>query len=417
MYISPDPTFDTNAQLIGTFNEGSAKDQVTLNQGQSYTGSVTGTLPVELPGTYYILVYANVFNNIYEGPNYSNNVLTAPSQLTVSVPTLTLGVPLNDTISGGQSKLYAVQVPAGQTLEVDLTSADQSGANELYAKFQGLPSSLNFDASYQGHLVANQTAVVPTTEPGLYYILVRGDSDGANTPIQLNAKLLPFQVTNISPDTGGDSQYVTVTVTGDDFSPQAIVKLVRPQIAEFAPVSYNVVSATQIVATFDLTNAPLGLYDVEVINPDGTTAIQPYRFLVQQAEPINVTVGMGGPSTLSFGQNGNYLVSLHSITNVDTPYVFFEYGAPNVKNPAPFLIPGPALAFSADIPGQPNVSGVPWPDLPSVVNLNGQFEAQGFAFDVGAAKYFGAELHDSDLSGFARGPGRVSRFFDGPWAG
>ena len=46
------------------------------------------------------------------------------------------------------------------------------------------------------------------------------------------------------------------------------------------------------------------------------------------------------------------------------------------------MIPGPALAFATDLSGQPNVSGVPWPDLSSVVNLNGQFEAQGFAFDV-----------------------------------
>ena len=249
-------------------------------------------------------------------------------------------------------------------------------------KFQGLPSSLNYDAAYQGYPAANQSATVPLTEPGVYYVLVRGDSDASDTPIELNAELLPFQVTDISPDTGGNSQYVTVTVTGDDFSPQAILRLVRPQFAEFAPVTYNVVNATKIVATFDLTDAPLGLYDVEVINPDGSTAVQPYRFLVEQAEPIDVTVGMGGPSTLGIGQIGNYLVSLESITNVDTPYVFFECGVPDAPNPAPFLIPGPALAFSTDLSGQPNVAGVPWPDLSSVVNLNGQFEAQGVAFDV-----------------------------------
>ncbi len=98
-------------------------------------------------------------------------------------------------------------------------------------------------------------------------------------------------------------------------------------------MSYNVVNATKIVATFDLTDAPLGLYDVEVINPDGSTAIQPYRFLVEPAEPIDATIGMGGPSTLGIGQIGNYLVSLESITNVDTPYVFFEYGAAQRAEP------------------------------------------------------------------------------------
>ena len=166
VYISPDPTFDTNAQLIGTFNVGSLGGPLDLAEGQGYTGSVTATLPVELPGTYYILVYTNVFNNIYEGTNYANNVATAPNQLTVTVPILTLGVPLDDTISGGQSKLYAVQVPAGQTMEVNLTSSDQGGATELYVKFQGLPSSLNYDAAYQGYPAANQSATVPSDRAG-----------------------------------------------------------------------------------------------------------------------------------------------------------------------------------------------------------------------------------------------------------
>ena len=381
VYLSPDPTFDTSAELIGTFSVGSLGGAMTLNQGQGYTGSVTAMLPVELPGSYYVLVYTNVFNNIYEGPNFANNVSTGPSKLAVTVPALTLGVPLDDTISGGQSRLYAVEVPAGQTLQISLT-ADSGSANELYAKYQGLPSSLNYDAAYQGRLVADQTATVPTTEPGVYYVMVRGDSDAADTPIQLTAELLPFAITDVTPDTGGDGQYVTMTVTGDEFSPQAIVKLVRPQIAEFAPVSYTVVDATEIVATFDLSGAPLGLYDVEVVNPDGSTAVQPYRFLVQQAEPINVTAGMGGPGTLDLGQIGNYLVSFHSLTNVNTPYVLFQYGVPNVPNPDTGLIPGPALTFATGLSGQPAVAGVPWPDLSSVVNLNGQLEARGVAFDV-----------------------------------
>ena len=147
-------------------------------------------------------------------------------------------------------------------------------------------------------------------------------------------------------------------------------------------MTYNVVNATKIVATFDLTDAPLGLYDVEVINPDGSTAVQPYRLPRRAGGADRRYGGYGRPSTLGIGQIGNYLVSLESITNVDTPYVFFENGVPNAPNPAPFLIPGPALAFSTDLSGQPNVAGVPWPDLSSVVNLNGQFEAQGVAFDV-----------------------------------
>ena len=41
------------------------------------------------------------------------------------------------------------------------------------------------------------------------------------------------------------------------------------------------VNATKILATFDLTGAPHGLYDVEGINPDGKT-VQSFAFLPEK---------------------------------------------------------------------------------------------------------------------------------------
>ena len=70
-------------------------------------------------------------------------------------------------------------------------------------------------------------------------------------------------------DVGGDGKYVTTTITALRFHEDAVVKLVRPGYAEYEPVTYRVVSSTKIIATFDLTGAPHGLYDVRVTNPDG----------------------------------------------------------------------------------------------------------------------------------------------------
>ncbi|HUB24490.1 MAG TPA: CARDB domain-containing protein, partial [Tepidisphaeraceae bacterium] len=379
VFISPDDTFDTNAQLIGTYNVGSLLNLSELDPGQSYTATVTAALPVELPGNYYILVYTNVFDTIYEGPYFYNNVTAAANTVSVTVPPLTIGVPLNDTINSGESKIYALQTGSDDTVEIDLTSS--GGANAVYADFEGMPSSQNFDAESTGHLSADQTVLIPSSEPGIYYILVSGVSEPqTDTPFQIVANVLPFEITNITPDSGGSAQYVTTTITGAGFSPSAIVRLVRPQFAEFAPVSYQVVNATEIVATFDLSTAPDGLYDVYVTNPDGSQAVLPYRFLVQAPEPINVSIGMGGPSQLQIGQTGVYGVTIQSLTNVDTPYVLFEYGVPNLPNPAAGIIPGPRLLFTTDLTGDPNLDGVPWPDLSSIVDLNGQFEAQGFAY-------------------------------------
>ena len=104
---------------------------------------------------------------------------------------------------------------------------------------------------------------------------------------------------------------------------------------------------------------------------------------METAAPINATIGLGGPSTQTFGQTGVYGVTLHSITNADTPYVYFEFGAPNVNNTASGIIPGPRLVFSSNLTGTPSISGVPFADLSSTVNLNGEFESQGFAYDFG----------------------------------
>jgi len=86
-----------------------------------------------------------------------------------------------------------------------------------------------------------------------------------------------------------------MTVTGAQFSPQATVKLIRPDFGEDVPVNYSVVDATKIIAVFDLTGAPVGLYDLQVTNPDGTSQTLPYRVLVQDPTPIDGDIGLGGP--------------------------------------------------------------------------------------------------------------------------
>ena len=85
--------------------------------------------------------------------------------------------------------------------------------------------------------------------------------------------------------------------------------------------SYQVIDATKIIATFDLTGAPHGLYDLKVINPGGETAVIPYRFLVEQAIEPDVTIGVGGPRFILAGDVGTYSVALQSLSNLDTPYV------------------------------------------------------------------------------------------------
>ena len=273
----------------------------------------------------------DILNQVYEAENEVNNRTASPNPLNVTVEELNLGVVKETTLSTGQSRLYQVEVGAGETLQVSVDSSSDNAANEVFIKQGTIPTGTDYDYAYKGGLEADQNVIVPTTEPGTYYVLVKGFSQpGKNTATNVIAEALPFSITDVIADQGGDSKYVTAHIYGARFDEDAIVKFVRPGIAEYQPVSYEVIDGTHIIAIFDFTDAPHGLYDAKVINPDGAEAIVPYRYLVERTIETDVTVGLGGDRVLGIGQTGLYGTSFNSLTNIDTPYIHFQYGVPEL---------------------------------------------------------------------------------------
>ena len=391
VYLSSTPVWDITDPVIGEVQH----TDPGLGTNQSYTGTLDALLPPATPGPYYLIVRTNLFGDVYEGTNgAANDITPSAGQMQVTVPALQLGVPLAANLTQGQDQLFQVTVPENQTLQVALTSSDANAANEIFLRYNAVPTSFTYDAIYSGPLQANQAAVIPGTTAGTYYVLVRG----TNNPVTLLAQLLPFEITNVTPDQGGDSAYVTTVITGAQFDPNAIVKLVRPGFAEFEPVSYQVVNSTEIIAIFDLTDAPHGLYDVSVVNPDGAEVDAPYRYLVEPALPPQVTIGLGGSRILYSGDTGYYGFSLQSQTNVDIPYVQFEFGVPNLGNN---LAVGnaPYVTLSSNLGGSPNVAGVPWADLSSTVDTNGFNLASGYVMDLADEGYVGLNFTAKTYAG------------------
>ncbi|HWY88731.1 MAG TPA: pre-peptidase C-terminal domain-containing protein, partial [Gemmataceae bacterium] len=335
--------------------------------------------------------------------------------LSVAVPALQLGVPMATTLDTGEVRLFQVTVPQGDTVRVDLTATNSSAANELFLRYNALPTASVYDAAYQGALQANQFAVIPSTTAGIYYVMVNGQSEpGAQTPVTLVANVLPFEISDVIPDEGGDSKYVTTTILGAQFDPQAIVKLVRPGIAEFEPVSYQVIDKTKIIAIFDLTKAPHGQYDVEVINPDGSVALAPYRYLVEQALPPDVNIALGGPRVVWAGQSGLYGFSLSSTTNVDIPYVEIQYGIPNIGVNTTDGPNSPYLALTTNLQGSPSVTNVPWDSVNPIVNTSGEVLATGYAMDFAdqsnTALSFLVQTYPNGLGGASGNPPAQTAF-------
>ncbi len=229
------------------------------------------------------------------------------------------------------------------------------------------------------------------------------------TPVSLVAELVPLAISDVQTDAGGASKYVTANITGAGFSPQAIVKLVRPGFAEYEPVAAQVVDATRIIAEFDLTDAPHGLYDLTVTNPDGSQAIIPYRFLVTRTVEPEVTIGVGGPRDIFAGDTGTYSVALQNLGNVDAPYTFFTVGVPELGTNI-FFYGLKYLTFESNVAGAPDAGGIqdlPWATLNSSLNLDGTVATSGYLLNEPAGGFTGftfnvdtypglRELHDHD---------------------
>ncbi|MEL6111008.1 MAG: hypothetical protein AAFU85_33795, partial [Planctomycetota bacterium] len=248
-----------------------------------------------------------------------------------------------------------------------------------------------------------QTLVIPETLGGRYFVLARAGvrvdreddqydpTQRAEYSVSMTASRIPFGVTDVTPDSGGDDRYVTISIRGAEFPEQAAVRLVRPTMAEFAPVSVSRVDATELIAVFDLRDAPHGLYDVQVLHPDGRLAVDPYRFQVESADDLQVNVGVGGPSQIDLGATGAYGFAIQNLANVDTPYTLFEYAFPNEPSRGEALgITGPAIAFQSGLRGDAgtvaplfdSISTFDFSSITPELNLDGVLTARGVAIDL-----------------------------------
>ncbi|HND50976.1 MAG TPA: CARDB domain-containing protein, partial [Pirellulaceae bacterium] len=408
VYLSADGVWDVNDKLLGRVGYSG-----NLLPGQSYDAVFHARMPAVTPGNFRLIVRADIFNQVYEDQGDANNI--TPSLDTVRVrpsssggttqalvndvaalealdEQLQLGVAAQTTLAAGQDRLFVVSAPVDQTLRVRVSGGGLDAVHELYVRHDEAPSVNEFDATSDVQLGSDLSAVIPSTKPGLYYILVRGRTEPAgDTPVTLVAELAPLAITDVKTDVGGDAKYVTTTIRGARFNESATIKLIRPGFAEFTPVSWRVLDATTIKATFDFTGAPHGLYDLQVTNPDGSSAVVPYRFLVEQAIEPDVAIGLGGPRIILAGETGLYSVALQSLSNVDTPYTFVQVGVPEMGKNS-YVYDLPYVYFSSNVGGRISSNGlgdVPWDDLDPAVDTNGQLLAPGYFLDLPADGFTG----------------------------
>ncbi len=342
VYLSLSSTFDDTAVLLGRVTH-----QGTLAGNSSYSETVTDPLPGLAPGSYYVFAVADS-QELLPDPNRANNTGVAPTLLTVGYPILSLGHQVTGTISSGQNAYFEVTLPAGASTRIMAGSTVEGGVS-LYVGYLSVPTSSTFDESSAQTTSLTQSVLLPGTQAGVYYILVQGSTALTSAqPFTLEAQSLPLEVLSVSTASGANVGTTTLTVTGSMFTAATTLKLI-PQGGGGTPIAASSVTqedTSTLFASFNLTGAETGTYDLEAI--DGSQkATDAGVFTVTSGTPGQLSVTMSEPSAIRPGRTGTVIVDYSNTGGSNIPAPLFVLTAVNasLQLPSSVIPSGATLDF------------------------------------------------------------------------
>src|SRR5262249_5170360 len=144
------------------------------------------------------------------------------------------------------------------------------GGNEVYVRRGSFPDPGAFDFAARTSGQPNQALVIPATAGGTYYVYVRTLYGAASTAnFTVTASLPMFGISGVDLGSGGNTGRVTVPIHGTLLTTNTTAKLVKGATTITA-VAVVYQDASTLYATFDLTGAAAGSYDVRLT--DGAQA-------------------------------------------------------------------------------------------------------------------------------------------------
>ena len=175
-----------------------------------------------------------------------------------------------------------------QDILVSLESA--AGAAELYLGRGYLPTLQHYDARSTEWESRSATVAAVNTLPETYYLLAYASALPGATGFAVQARVLEFGLISVSPTAVGNDGPATVHLRGGQLRADMLYTLVAGNGTEYAATTVRWEDSTSVYATFNLTGAPAGLYDVRVSNPAGGSKTLPDALRISAGTgPILVT--------------------------------------------------------------------------------------------------------------------------------
>lgn len=311
VYLSPEPGWHPGATFLGQLYR-----SAVLGDGAAYTRQLEALVPGLVPGPYYGLVRADIFNNVLEG-NLANNLGVSSSTVLLDAPALELDTPVSFELERGRSAWFRLDVDtAGQTLLVTLAGLAPGAANELYVSYGRMPTRAAHDFAFGRLYSPDQEVIVPLTRDGTYYVMAHASTIAGGCVLE--ARLIPFSLRRADPETAGDAGPVTLRFRGARFTRETAFVLLPP--AGGAPLAATRTwfrDSGTAYATFDLAGAVHGLYRARATAPVGLEAEMEAAVRVQPGVGPRLEARVEGHPALTAGRDYVFYINYGNVGDGD----------------------------------------------------------------------------------------------------
>ncbi len=332
VYISTDSFWDAGDLLFQTSNH-----YVNLVPSATETRNVSGTIGGVALGEYYFVVYTDILNNINESNDTNNTLNSFP--ISISVPELPMNTLVPDSILDNKAIYYRLVIPDsldGESVMITLKGDSINGSNEIYTRFNAMPTKSSFDFAYSDPFEGNQELLIPEVQVGTYYIMVEGETTVGNKQyISLYARKLEFEIREVSPTSGGNTGTVTLRVKGSKFDeftsfqllgesdtvnsvePDSLVDPFRSSTPGSPRATVTLVDPTLAFVSFDLRGVAIDTYDVVASKGIDERAILEDGFRVVAGGPADIQINVVRPSNTRTNAIISFRVEFTNSGNTD----------------------------------------------------------------------------------------------------
>jgi hypothetical protein len=192
-----------------------------------------------------------------------------PAILASTATALVVGEPLPDLLASRGERLYAVAVEASQTLVLSVTTPAPAAQHTLSVRLDEPPTAEIYDLQTGPILGEHAEIEVPWTRAGTYYLRVLDEGTaGPPHPLSVLAKYRVLEIGGVTPGQATNDGPLTLQVKGATFSPYMGAILLPAGVTDPASglrsTHVSRETASSLTATFDLTAAAPGSYDLRI---------------------------------------------------------------------------------------------------------------------------------------------------------